>query len=52
MRKMNELREAIKAKDKDKVQKEMESLNDISRPYAERVMDTALKDAMKRKKII
>jgi molecular chaperone HscA len=49
---MNELRTAIEAKDKDRIQKETEVLNDISRPYAERVMDAALKDAMKGKKII
>jgi hypothetical protein len=30
----------------------METLNEVSRPYAERVMDAALKDAMKGKKIV
>ncbi len=49
---MKALREAIDAKDKDRIQKETEMLNDISRPYAERVMDAALKDAMRGKKII
>ena len=49
---MQKLREAINAQDKDRIQKEQEHLNDISRPYAERVMDAALKDAMKGKKII
>jgi molecular chaperone HscA len=49
---MQKLREAINAQDKDLIQKETEHLNDISRPYAERVMDSALKDAMKGKKII
>lgn len=49
---MQKLREAINAQDKDLIQKETEHLNDISRPYAERVMDAALKDAMKGKKII
>lgn len=49
---MQKLREAINAQDKDRIQKEQELLNDISRPYAERVMDAALKDAMKGKKII
>ncbi len=48
---MQKLREAINAQDKDRIQKEQEHLNDISRPYAERVMDAALKDAMKGKKI-
>ncbi|MEI8278444.1 MAG: Fe-S protein assembly chaperone HscA [Bacteroidota bacterium] len=46
------LRDAITAKDKDRIQRETELLNDISRPYAERVMDAALKDAMKGKKIL
>ncbi|PZF73305.1 Fe-S protein assembly chaperone HscA [Taibaiella soli] len=49
---MQLLRNAIDAKDKDLIQKEMELLNDVSRPFAERVMDAALKDAMKGKKII
>ncbi|MBL7719482.1 MAG: Fe-S protein assembly chaperone HscA [Flavipsychrobacter sp.] len=49
---MQKLREAINAQDKDLIQKEQEHLNDISRPYAERVMDAALKDAMKGKKIV
>ena len=49
---MSILREAMDAKDKDRIQQETEILNDISRPYAERVMDAALKDAMKGKKVI
>jgi molecular chaperone HscA len=49
---MQRLREAIAAKDKDLIQKETESLNEVSRPFAERVMDAALKDAMKGKKIM
>jgi molecular chaperone HscA len=50
--KMETLREAMEARDKDLIQKETELLNDISRPYAERVMDSALKDAMRGKKVI
>ncbi len=46
------LQQAISDKDKDRIQQELEILNDISRPYAERVMDAALKDAMKGKKVI
>lgn len=46
------LRQAIDNKDKDKVQHEMETLNDVTRPFAERVMDAAVKDAMKGKKIM
>lgn len=49
---MQQLRNAIAAKNKDLVQKETEQLNDVSRPFAERVMDAALKDAMKGKKIV
>ncbi len=49
---MQQLRNAIASRDKDKVQKETELLNDVSRPFAERVMDAALKDAMKGKKIM
>lgn len=49
---MKILREAIAAKDKDRIQHETEILNDVSRPYAERVMEGALKDAMKGKKIM
>lgn len=46
------LEAAIAANDKDKVQKETEELNEISRPFAERVMDAAIKEAMKGKKIL
>ncbi len=49
---MEQLREAMEAKDKDLIQKETELLNEVSRPYAERVMDAALKDAMRGKKVI
>jgi molecular chaperone HscA len=49
---MQKLREAIAAKNKDNIQHETEALNDVSRPFAERVMDAALKDAMRGKKIV
>jgi len=49
---MEELRQAMAARDKDRIQHETEILNDVSRPYAERVMDAALKDAMKGKKVV
>ncbi|MBX2907507.1 MAG: Fe-S protein assembly chaperone HscA [Taibaiella sp.] len=49
---MERLKEAIAAADKDLVQKRTEELNEVSRPYAERVMEGALKDAMKGKKIV
>lgn len=46
------LRAAIAKRDKDLVQKETEQLNDISRPFAERIMDVAIKQAMKGKTIL
>lgn len=49
---LQQLRDAIAAKDKNRVQKETEQLNEVTRPFAERVMDAALKDAMKGKKIV
>jgi len=49
---MQQLRESINAQDKDAIQHQTEKLNEVSRPYAERVMDAALKDAMKGKKIL
>lgn len=49
---MQQLRSAIAAADKDQVQHHTELLNEVSRPYAERVMEGALKDAMKGKKVI
>lgn len=36
---------------KDEIQQAIEKLNEISRPYAERLMDTAISEAMKGKKI-
>jgi len=49
---MQQLEEAIAKQDKDLIMNWTEQLNNISRPYAERVMDEALKNAMKGKKII
>jgi molecular chaperone HscA len=49
---MEGLRIAIAAKDKDKIQHATEALNEVSRPFAERLMDAALKEAMRGKKII
>lgn len=49
---MQKLRDAIAAKAKDSIQHETEALNEVSRPFAERVMDAALKDAMRGKKIV
>ena len=49
---MHVLAQSIEAKDKNAIQKETESLNEITRPFAERLMDAAIKDAMKGKKIL
>ncbi len=49
---MQLLLDAIEAKDKDRIHNATEILNDVSRPYAERVMDSALKDAMRGNKIV
>lgn len=46
------LQNAMTAKDKNSIQNETEQLNEVSRPYAERVMEGALKDAMKGKKVL
>ncbi|MEO6489242.1 MAG: Fe-S protein assembly chaperone HscA [Ferruginibacter sp.] len=48
---MQALQLAITMEDKDLIHKKIEELNDISRPYAERVMDTAIAGAMKGKAI-
>lgn len=48
---MDELGSLMGGNDKDIIQKHIEKLNEISRPYAERVMDTAIGVAMKGKKI-
>lgn len=49
---MKALLKAIDAQAKDLIQQQTEALNDLSRPYAERVMDAALKEAMRGKKIV
>ncbi|HET9431824.1 MAG TPA: Fe-S protein assembly chaperone HscA [Chitinophagaceae bacterium] len=45
------LEEAITLKDKDQIQAGIESLNEISRPYAERLMDQSIKQAIRGKNI-
>ncbi len=45
------LEKAIETKDKNAIQLEQEKLNDISRPYAERVMDAAVSNALSGKDI-
>ena len=46
---MQALQLAVTMEDKDLLHKKIEELNDISRPYAERVMDMAVSRAMKGK---
>ncbi|MDB5202391.1 MAG: chaperone protein DnaK [Ferruginibacter sp.] len=48
---MQALQLALTMEDKDLIHKKVEELNDISRPYAERVMDQAVAGAMKGKAI-
>ncbi|MEP7228993.1 MAG: Fe-S protein assembly chaperone HscA [Ginsengibacter sp.] len=44
---MQALQLALTMEDKDLIQSKIEELNDISRPYAERIMDNAISSAMK-----
>jgi molecular chaperone HscA len=48
---MQALQLALTMEDKDLIHRKVEELNDISRPYAERVMDHAVSTAMKGKSI-
>lgn len=48
---MQALQLALTMEDKDLIHKKLEELNDISRPYAERVMDQAVSSAMKGQKV-
>jgi molecular chaperone HscA len=49
---INEVEQSMQLKDKDVIHKKIETLNEISRPYAERVMDEAIGAAMKGKNIM
>ena len=48
---MEKLEQRIDAADKDGVQQAIEELNNISRPYAERIMDESIKTALQGKNI-
>jgi molecular chaperone HscA len=48
---MQALQLALTMNDKDLVHSKIEELNDLSRPYAERVMDMVVSNAMKGKAI-
>jgi molecular chaperone HscA len=45
------LRQTVASNDKDAIQSKIEALNNLSRPYAERLMDIAIAKAMKGKAI-
>lgn len=49
---MKVLEAAITAKEKNNIQTATEMLNEITRPFAERIMDSAIKQAMTGKKIM
>ncbi|ULQ54790.1 Fe-S protein assembly chaperone HscA [Flavihumibacter fluvii] len=48
---IDQLNQSIATGTKDEIQARIEALNELSRPYAERVMDLAIAKAMKGKKI-
>jgi molecular chaperone HscA len=48
---MQALQLALTMEDKNLVHKKIEELNDLSRPYAERIMDEAVANVMKQKKV-
>jgi molecular chaperone HscA len=48
---VEQLRQSIRSKEKDIIHKNIELLNEISKPYAERLMDQAISKAMKGKKV-
>ncbi len=48
---MQALQLSLTMNDKDLIHKKIEELNDISRPYAERVMDSAVSNALKDRKV-
>jgi molecular chaperone HscA len=48
---IDDLRSALDSDNKDQIHQKTESLNEISRPYAERVMDMAISKAMSGKSI-
>ena len=48
---ISELSQSLSSNDKDLIHSKIEKLNEISRPFAERIMDIAVSTAMKGKKI-
>jgi molecular chaperone HscA len=45
------LKEALTSGDKDRIHKTIDEVNEFTRPFAERLMDTAISHAMKGKSI-
>ena len=48
---MNELKTAIAGSNRDTINEQTERLNDYTRPFAERLMDTAIGNALTGKKL-
>ncbi len=48
---LTELKQELAAGDKDRIHKAIDTLNEYTRPFAERLMDTAIATAMKGKKV-
>lgn len=48
---VEELKNVLQGEDKDLIQKKIEVLNDLSRPFAERIMDMAVGVALKGKRV-
>ncbi len=48
---INDLKQAVEASDKDKILKNIEALNEFTRPFAERVMDLAISQSLSGKKL-
>jgi molecular chaperone HscA len=48
---MQSLQLSLTLEDKDLIQRQIEALNEISRPYAERAMDQAVSGALKGKSL-
>ncbi|WP_375415733.1 Fe-S protein assembly chaperone HscA [uncultured Hymenobacter sp.] len=49
---VQKLRQALQSPERDPILKEMDALDELTRPYAERVMDISIKQAMAGRKIL
>jgi molecular chaperone HscA len=52
VRAIEEVKAELTSEDKDRIQAKITALNELSRPYAERVMDQAISRAMKGKNVL